>query len=294
MAGTINKGAMFDAKVASEIFNKVKGHSTIARLTGAEPIPFNGTKEFVFSMDKEIDIVAESGAKSNGGATLAPVVIAPIKVEYGARVSDEFLLAAEEEALDFLEAWTEGFAKKLATGLDKMAMHGVNPRTGATSNLIGTNSFDTNTGVTKITITGGDVEGALEDAVAAIGEYDATGFGFSKVFATALSKIKENGVSQYPEFKLGANPGHLGGSACDVNSTVSNGGKDRAVVGDFQNAFKWGIAKDMKLKVIEYGNPDNDEEAGDLQGHNQVYLRSEAYIGWGILDPAAFAVVKEQ
>lgn len=41
-----------------------------------------------------------------------------------------------------------------------------------------------------------------------------------------------------------------------------------------------------------YGNPDNDTQLGDLKGHNQVYLRGEAYIGWGILDPSAFAHIK--
>ena len=51
-----------------------------------------------------------------------------------------------------------------------------------------------------------------------------------------------------------------------------------------------GIAKEMPVEVIEYGNPDNSE-TGDLKGHNQVYLRGEAYIGWGILDPNAFAII---
>ena len=33
-------------------------------------------------------------------------------------------------------------------------------------------------------------------------------------------------------------------------------------------------------------------ESGDLKGHNQVYLRAEAWIGWAILDGAAFARVE--
>ena len=53
--------------------------------------------------------------------------------------------------------------------------------------------------------------------------------------------------------------------------------------------FRYGIAKDIQIKVIEYGNPDNDADAGDLQGHNQVYLRGEMYVGYGILVPNAFA-----
>lgn len=294
MANILQRNDLFDPKVSKEIINKVKGHSTVAKLCGAKPIPFNGTKEFTFTMDKEVDIVAENGAKTNGGATLSPITIVPIKIEYGARVSDEFLYASEEEALDILEAWTEGFARKAAKGLDLMAMHGINPRTGEESQIIGTNSFDTNDDVAFVKFSDAtDAEDALEKAIAKLGEdTNVTGYAFSKDFAAEMAKVNENGVRVYPEFKLGGNPGSLNGTACDVNNTVKTGDVDMAIVGDFANAFKWGVAKDLPLKVIEYGNPDNDAELGDLQGHNQVYLRSEMYIGWGILDAEAFARVE--
>lgn len=290
---TLSKGDLFDAKLKTEIFNKVKGHSTLARLSGQEPIPFNGSKEFVFSFDNEIDIVAENGSKSHGGVTIEPVVMMPLKVEYGARVSDEFMHASEEEAIDILKSWTDGFAMKMASGFDLMAIHGVNPRTGEASQVIGTNSFDTNEDVNVVEYDSTDLEGNLDDAAAAIDEFDVTGWGFSKDFASALAKLKVNGVPQYPEFRFGANPGAFGGNSCDVNSTIGYGDEDKAITGDFANCFKWGIAKEFNLEVIEYGNPDNSE-AGDLKGHNQVYLRSEAFIGWGILVPEAFSVVKAE
>ena len=80
----------------------------------------------------------------------------------------------------------------------------------------------------------------------------------------------------------------------DVNSTLEVQGtgvttKDHVIVGDFANAFKWGYAKDIPLEVIEYGDPDG---LGDLKRTNEVVLRAEAYIGWGILDAASFARVK--
>jgi hypothetical protein len=109
-------------------------------------------------------------------------------------------------------------------------------------------------------------------------------------FASALSKIKANNVSQYPEFRFGQNPDAFGGMGSDVNGTVSFGtSKDMAIVGDFQNAFKWGFAKEIPMEVIEYGDPDGAGQ--DLKQYNQVYLRAEAYIGWGILDPKSFAKV---
>lgn len=295
----MSKGDNFDPKLAQEIFNKVKGHSSLAKLSGQKPVPFNGTKEFVFTMDKEVDIVAENGAKSNGGATLTPVTIVPLKIEYGGRVSDEFLYASEEEQIDILDSWAEGFARKAARGLDIMAMHGLNPRTGTASQIIGTNSFDTNEDVASVKF--GDYDNAEEALEAAIAELeedtDVTGFAMSKAFGSAMAKVTENGVKVYPEFKLGANPGSLNGTACDVNNTVkiakSGDAADMAITGDFANCFKWGVAKDLPLEIIEYGNPDNDNELGDLKGHNQIYIRSEMYIGWGILVPGAFCRVVE-
>ena len=82
----------------------------------------------------------------------------------------------------------------------------------------------------------------------------------------------------------------INGLPVDANSTVNfNSNADRAIVGDFQTYFKWGIARQIPIEVIEYGNPDNDATLGDLKGHNQVYLRGEAYIGWAILLPEAFS-----
>ena len=296
MGATVSKGELFEPHLAQEIFNKVKGKSSIAALSQQDPIPFNGTKEFTFSLDSEVDIVAENAAKSNGGTTIGAVTIVPIKVEYGARVSDEFLFASEEEAISILQAWTDGFARKLARGIDLMAFHGINPRTRSASLIIGNNCFD------KAVAPGAIVEysasapdACVDDALSVIQgyEYEANGIVIAPVMRNDIAKMTVSGAKKYPEFAWGAVPANLGQMRLDSNVTVSaNGNNDRAIVGDFQNAFKWGFAKELPLKVIEYGNPDNDAILGDLQGHNQVYLRSEAFVGWGILDPNAFALIQ--
>lgn len=289
-------GTNFPPEVVKQMFSKVAGHSSLAKLSGQMPLAMSGTDIFTFTMDAEANIVGEGEAKAHGGITVGPVKMTPIKIEYGARVTDEFMSAAEERQLEILQNFIDGWAKKMARALDIMAMHGVNPRNGSTYTPIDTNSFDTNTGVTGITYTAADVEANVEDAIAAIGDHDVTGFAFSKGFAASMGKMKVNGVPQYPEFKLGGNPGSLNGVACDVNSTVNFGDtntkKNFAYIGDFQNAFKYGIAKNVPMTIIPYGNPDNDAEAGDLAGHNQVYLRAEAYIGWAILDGTAFARIQ--
>ena len=288
------RGTLFDQTLVTDLITKVRGRSSIAALCAQTPIPFNGLKEFTFSMDKEIDIVAEEGKKTEGGISLAPVTIVPIKFEYGARVSDEFLYATEEEQIDTLTAFNDGFGKKVAKGLDLAAFHGINPRTGTASTVIGTNHFDGKV-TQEVTYVGTTPDDNLEDAIALVdgSEMDVTGMALSKTFGAAMSKVKAQGVKLYPEFAFGASPESLNGIAVDVNKTVSGGTtKDHAIVGDFQNAFKWGYSKQIPMEIIRYGDPDGSGK--DLKAYNQVYIRAEVYLGWGILLPEAFAIVREE
>ena len=292
----LNKGTLFDPVLVSDLFNKVKGESSLAKLSGQEPIPFNGQKEFIFTMENEIDVVAESGKKSHGGVSLEPIIITPIKVEYGARVSNEFMIASEEERINILKAFNDGFARKVARGLDLMAFHGVNPRTGQPTAVIGNNNFDAQvaqTIVSDLTDPNNDVETAIATIQAT--DNDVTGIIMSHSFRSALSQQKDaQGLPMFPELAWGNAPTDINGLRVEVNRTVSDmaANNARAYVGDFANYFKWGYSKQIPLKVIEYGDPDNS--GNDLQGYNQVYLRAEVFLGWGILDPEAFAVIVEQ
>lgn len=287
------KGTLFDPELVSDLVTKVRGKSSIAALCGQTPIPFNGLKEFTFSMDKEIDIVAEEGKKTEGGLSLAPITIVPIKFEYGARVSDEFLYATEEEQIDILTAFNDGFAKKVAKGLDLAAFHGINPRTNSASTVIRENHFDAK--VTQIvTYASATPDDNLEDAIALVdgSEMDVTGMALSKAFGASMAKVKAQGVKLYPEFAFGASPKTLNGIPVSVNKTVFGGTtKDHGIIGDFQNAFKWGYSKQIPTEIIKYGDPDNSGK--DLKGYNQVYIRAEIYLGWGIMLPEAFAIIKE-
>lgn len=294
MANTLSKGTLFPAELTNEMFNLVRGKSSLARLSGARPLPFRGQQMFTFGLDKEVDLVAENGAKSNGGATVGSVNIVPVKVEYGVRVSDEFVHASEEIQLDYLRAFSEGFAAKVARGIDIMAFHGYNPRTGAASAVIGANHFDsavTNTVTFDNAAANANVEAAI--ALVQAAEHDVTGMAMAPAMRNALAALTKSSSSAeplFPELAWGNNPGTLNGLAVDTNSTVSfNSNLDRAVVGNFRDFFRWGYADEVGIEIIEYGNPDNDATAGDLKGHNQVYLRGEAYIGWAVLVPAAFA-----
>ena len=289
------RGTLFDPVLVTDLVNKVGGKSSLARLSAQTPIAFNGQKEFVFTMDSEIDVVAESGAKSHGGISLAPRTIVPIKVEYGARVSDEFIFATEEERINILKAFNDGFANKLARGLDLMAFHGVNPRTGTASAVIGDNNFDTAVDqAVEAPLGMEDANGAIESAIALVDGGDVTGMAIAPTLRSALAgQTRTDGTPLFADLAWGNAPATINGLPVDVNKTVSDMAQnnERAYVGDFQGGFKWGYAKQIPLRVIEYGDPDNS--GFDLQGYNQVYLRAEAYLGWGILAPESFARVTE-
>ncbi len=295
MATKTTAGTSFPAELASEMFVAVQGHSALAKLSAQKPIPFNGETTFVFSASGEAALVGEGANKPAGDATVSAVTIRPVKFVYQHRVSDEFVYNAESR-LQYLQAFAEGFARKIARGFDIAAMHGVDPATLADASFKATNSFD---GLISnvVTYSASTIDNNIDAAVALVmadgGEVN--GLALSPTAGSALAALKVNGVAQFPEFRFGQNPDAFYGMSSDVNSTVSVTGTaagsdtDHVIVGDFQNAFKWGYSKNIPLEVIEYGDPDGQ---GDLKRTNEVVLRAEAYIGWGILFADHFAKVK--
>lgn len=294
MANVITKGTMLPTQIVSEMFNGVRGESALARLAAQRPIPFNGVTEMTFTLDHEASIVGENGAKVNGGATVEDVVIRPVKFEYGTRVSDEFIYGSEEYRLDVLRAFAEGAARKFARGLDIAAMHGLNPYNLTEVSDLATKNFEAKVS-NDVTYAAATPDANIASAIALIeaSGATATGIAMSPAMKNAIAAMTANNAPKYPEFAWGGKPDAIGGMTLAVNPTVSMAktGADetlQALVGDF-SAFRWGYAKEIPLEVIEYGDPDNS--GSDLKGHNQVYLRAEAYIGWGILAPSFFAKV---
>lgn len=295
---TIKANNNFPTQIVSDMFNAVGGHSSLAKLSGAKPIPFEGETVMVFSNAGEASLVAEGAAKPAGNASVAPVVIRPKKFVYQQRVSDEFVRNANAK-LNYLQAFADGFGRVIARGLDIAAMHGIDPATKADVAELATNNFDDLlTGTSVITYDSTAPDTNLDAAIAAVHAADAnvTGVAMSPAFGAAMGALKVNGIPQFPEYRFGQNPGSFYGLGSDVNSTVAVKGSasgaplDYAIVGDFANAFRWGYSVNVPLEVIEYGDPDG---AGhDLKQYNEVLLRAEAYIGWGILNAGSFAVIR--
>lgn len=289
--GTITSAStLFPHELSLEMFNKVKGHSSLAKLSQSEGVPFSGTDIFVFSMDGEAAIVGEGDEKPANEADWSPVSMVPIKVVYQHRVTSEFMKMSNEKRLPYLNAFSDGFAKKIARAIDICAIHGVNPKTNTESTIIGNNCFDKSVTAT-VTYNASTPDDNIDSAVSPIqaAENDVTGIIMSPAFGSALGSMKmaDSHAPMYPEFRFGSNPGNFGGMKADINNTVSFGSSlDRAIVGDFANAFRWGFAEDVTFEIIEFGDPDGQ---GDLKRKNQVCFRSEAFIGWAILDASSFA-----
>nr|DAT11377.1 MAG TPA: major capsid protein [Caudoviricetes sp.] len=293
---SLKQGTLFQPELVKELISKVQGRSVLAKLSSQSPIPFNGVEQFIFNLEGNAQIVGEGQQKGAGKAVVDTKVIKPLKFVYQARITDEFKYASEEKQLEYLSQFADGFAKKIADAFDIAAIHGLEPKGLTDATFRDTNSFD---GLITANIVNyaedkfdDNIDAAVQQIVAKGGE--VTGVALSPVGGQSLAKLKVNGVSQYPEFRFGQNPDSFYGMKSDVNKnlTVTGGTAqtDHAIVGDFENRFKWGYTENIPMEIIEYGDPDG---AGrDLKAYNEILLRAEAFIGWGILDADAFARVK--
>lgn len=291
------KGTLFNPELVTEIMNKVQGRSTLAKLSNQQPIPFNGTEQFIFNLEGNAQIVGEGELKGAGKAVITSKVITPLKFVYQARITDEFMHASDEKKLNFLKHYADGFSKKIAEAFDIAAIHGLEPKGLTDASFKATNSFDGLVTGNVVTYNAATIDSNIDDAVQAIVATDneVTGIAMSPAAGQAMSKVKVNNVVQFPEFRFGQRPDNFFGMELDINKTLTaqsgKGKKNHAIVGDFQNRFKWGYAENIPMEIIEYGDPDG---AGrDLKAYNEILLRTEAYIGWGILDEKAFARVEE-
>lgn len=288
-------GTLFNPELVTEIMTKVQGYSVLAKLSSQSAIPFNGTEQFIFNLEGNAQIVGEGEQKKAGESNLTSKVIKPMKFIYQARITDEFKYASEEKKIKYLQAYADGFAKKIAVAFDIAAIHGLEPKSMTDASFRDTNSFD---GVItdNVVVFSAAIDENIDTAVQAIVAKgaDVTGLALSPLAGQSLAKLKVNGVVQYPEFRFGQNPNSFYGMESDISKNlVVTGGTakaDHVLVGDFRNMFKWGYAENIPMEIIEFGDPDG---AGrDLKAYNEICLRSEAFIGWGILDEDAFARVE--
>src|SRR5699024_5803199 len=106
--------------------------------------------------------------------------------------------------------------------LDLAAYHGVNPRTGTASAVIGDNNFDTAVdNVVEAALGMATAAEDIEAAIALIQDGDVTGMAMAPAFRSALAKLtKTDGNPMFPDLAWGNAPATINGLNVKVNRNI--------------------------------------------------------------------------
>ena len=284
-------------QIVDGIVEKSKTGSTIAALSGQEPMRFGDVNIVTFDDDLTAEFVEEGGAKSPDDAKPSSVVAVPHKAVVNFRTSDEFKIADEDYQLGILDKFEEKCSRALARGLDLGAYYRINPRTG--NAITGWTNYLNST--TNRVEKGANADLDIETAAGlVIGDgYSPTGVALDPTYAWTLSTARyADGHKKYPELGLGIDVSSFEGLRASVSSTVSGKPKDgdaadnkvRAILGNFEQGIRWGVQRTFPFRMLEYGDPDNTGR--DLAGHNEILFRAEVIFAWYVFVDQ-FAVIED-
>lgn len=271
----------------------------LSRLSPSAPdIKVGSTDHFTFTGTPKAQLVGEGASKSSMDGTPTKATVKTYKVQITYRFSNEVMWMDEDYQAGVVDGLVANVATALSRALDLVAIHGINPLTGEIASSV-IDYFDKAGNDVARVVSTGDVQADLETAASDLQEagYNATGIALDPVYAGQLAR-KKDGENRplYPELGLGFGFESFMGLTAASSDTVS-GRQElessevsiQAILGDW-NAFKWGVARQIPLETIEYGDPDG---AGDLKASNEVAIRAEAVFGFAILDGAAFSIISE-
>ena len=296
MVALTSSDVLLPTQIVDGIVEKSKTGSTIAALSGQEPMRFGDVNIVTFDDDLTAEFVEESGKKSGDDAKPSSVIAIPHKAVVNFRTSDEFKIADEDYQLGILDKFEEKCARALSRALDLGAYYRINPRTG--NEVTGWSNY-LNTTTNRVQIGSAadlDVEAA---AGLVIGDgYRPTGVALDPAYAWTLSTARYNdGRKKYPELGFGVDVSSFEGLQAPVSSTVSGQPKDgdaadtgvRAILGNFQQGIRWGVQRTFPFRMLEFGDPDNTGR--DLAGHNEILFRAEVIFAWYVFTDQ-FAVIE--
>lgn len=269
--------------------NMKKG--VVAQLTNSLPeIKIGDTSFFDLSGRTKGEIVGEGKQKSPTPVTHPLRHILTTKLHYTERLSTEFLEFDKETQAHIVETLANKWMNKdFPSDLDTVVIHGFDPLSGKQSTVL--QDYITKTGSSILVPSTGTTAAAIDtDLQTAIGSVDeVNGFAFSNSAASKLAGLTtDSGSPKYPSLgRFGLAFDNFEGTPAAKSKEVGEYNGVQLIVGDW-TALRWGIASEMPVDLIKYGDPDG---LGDLQRYNQVALRYEVIFGFGIANPEAFAVV---
>lgn len=273
----------------------------LSRLAPQDPqIKVGSTDHFVFTGTPKAELVGESAAKSSMSGVPGKVVAKTYKVQVTYRFSNEVQWEDEDYQTGLVDQLVGNIAVALSRALDLIAIHGVNPLTGTVSGAVVEYFRRAGNGVNVVEATNKPNADIIAAASALQGAgYVATGIALDPAYAGALARttVSDTDTRQlYPELGLGFQVDSFQGLQAASSDTVSGrqelaeaDATVRALMGDF-NAFQWGVAREIPLEKIEFGDPDGN---GDLKRTNEIAIRAEAVLGFAIFDGAAFSLIND-
>ncbi|MBB6333644.1 phage major capsid protein [Schaalia hyovaginalis] len=295
---TTNAKVLMPREIADGMIVKARTTSTVAALSGREPMRFGDTDYIVFNDFPKAEFVEEGAQKGHTTGAFTSVTAKPHKAQVTMRFNQEVMWADEDYQLGVLKALADSGQIALSRALDLGLYHRINPLTGEQT------SWENYLGATTKTVVHSSAD-ADDDFRAAVGLLVAAGesvngAAFDPKFSWALSSLKVKDGSgatsqqRYPQLGFGTNVTDFMGLPVSQGNTVSGVPEAadtnvRAIVGDFQNGIRWGVQRELPLELIQFGDPDGQ---GDLKRQNQIALRLEIVYGWYVFTER-FALVKE-
>ena len=291
--------------LASGIWSKATTGSTIAALSGSEPMQFGETQLMTFTTRPKAQFVGEGASKSGTDPGFGVKTVSPHKVQVTMRFNEEVQWADEDYQLGVLSTLSDSISGALARALDLGVYHAINPLDGKALSGSPAKILDSTNVVELTTATLDTPDTVLESAAGLVisDGFTPNGVALDPAYAWTIATARyEDGRKKFPELGLGINVSNFEGLRASVSSTVSapeatiTGGayasanpNVKAILGDF-TTLRWGVQRQIGVEKIVYGDPDG---LGDLKGQNQIALRGEVVFGWAFMDLDAFAVVKD-
>lgn len=270
--------------IAAGLVKDAVSGSTVAALSGREPMRFGNTDIITFNDQPKAEFVGEGADKGSTTGSFGFVTATPKKAQVTMRFNQEVQWADQDYQLGVLNELSQAGSVALARALDLGVYYRINPLTGTATtwpNYLNSTTKRVEIGASP------DAEMEIENAVGLLvaDQKNVNGIAFDPSYAWNLATLRyADGRKKFPELGYGVNVSAFNGLPASTSNTVSGrpeatDTKVKAIVGDFQQGIRWGVQRDLPLEMITFGDPDGQ---GDLKRKNQIALRLEIVYGWHV------------
>lgn len=291
--GTADAKVLMPRNIADGMVKETQTGSTVAALSGREPMRFGEVDYITFNDFPKAEFVAEGAEKSDTTGSFDFVTATPKKAQVTMRFNQEVQWADEDYQLGIFRELSSAGAVALSRALDLGVYYRINPLTGTA--ITGWTNYLNAT--TLRVEAGADPDADMEAAVGLLisAQKSVTGVAFDPSYAWTLATARyPDDRKKYPELGFGVGITNFGGLPASVSNTVSGRPEAtdtgvRAIIGDFASGIRWGVQRSLPVELIRFGDPDGQ---GDLKRQNQIALRLEIVYGWYVFTDR-FAVIEE-